>query len=155
LQENTIAIERVSFESLGDEWYDLVRDGYHADYAGMGERYTGVTTAEDKIAQMLRWGTGIDAWTARRAGRLVGVLTGDVDGDHLTVYDFFVAPAFRGQGVGRALLDAALSVPGVRAYAAEINVANVASRGLFESRGFRPVQTVSWYTLERAAGEDK
>lgn len=143
--DTTIAVERVAFAALGDEWHALVRDGYHADYAGMGELYGGVVTIADKIDQMRHWGEGIDAWTARDAGRLVGLLTADVAGDQLTVYDFFVDPGRRRRGIGRALLAAALATPGVRQAAAEVNMANVASRALFEAFGFAPAHTVSWY----------
>ena len=141
----SITIERVPFASLGDEWHNLVRDGYHADYAGMGELYGGVATAEDKIVQMVRWGRDIEAWTARAGGRLVGVLTGDLDGSRLTIYDFFVDRAFQRRGIGRALLEAALATTGVSHVAAEVNAANAASRALFEAIGFRPARTVSWY----------
>jgi len=142
-----ITIERVPFGSLGDEWHELARAGYHADYAGISEMYGGATTAGDKVALMQRWGEGILAWTARDAGRLVGLLTGDMDGDQLTIYDFFVAGDHRRQGIGRALVEAALSEPGLRAAAAEVNVANVASRALFEAWGFTVARTVSWYVL--------
>lgn len=143
--DRELTLARVAFRALGDEWHDLVRAGYHDDYNGMGEMYSGVMTVEDKIGQMRRWGEGIDAWTARDDGRLVGILTADVDGDTLTVYDFFVDPAYRRRGIGRTLLTAALATPGVRQAAAEINLANAASRRLFESLGFTPRHTVGWY----------
>ena len=151
--DKTTAIERLPFARLGEEWHPLVRDGYHADYAGMGEMYDGVATVEDKIDQMHRWGGGIDAWTARDGGRLVGLLTGDVEDDRLTIYDFFVDPAYRRQGIGRALLAEALATPGVRHVAAEINAANVASLSLFASFGFAPQRTVSWF-VRPPAGEE-
>lgn len=151
MEGEAIKIERVPFASLGDEWHDLVRAGFHADYAGVSEMYGGgADSAEAKIALMHRWGGGILAWTAREAGRLVGLLTGDVDGEALTIYDFFVDAAYRRQGVGRALVGAALAEPGVRAAAAEVNADNVASRTLFEALGFRPVRTVTWYALRQA-----
>lgn len=158
--DTTITIERVPFASLGDEWHDLARAGYHADYAGVSEMYGGgAATADDKIALMRRWGGGILAWVARDgsrrdAGRLVGLLTGDVDGEELTIYDFFVDAAHRRRGIGRALVGAALAEPGLRAAAAEVNTANAASRALFEALGFAPVRTVSWYArrLNEAEG---
>ena len=146
--DTNIAIERVPFASLGDEWHALARAGYHTDYAGISELYGGATTADDKVALMQRWGAGILAWTARDAGRLVGLLTGDLDAGRLLVYDFFVSGDYRRRGIGRALLGAALAEPGGRAAGAEINAANVASRTLFESLGFRPAQTVTWYVLD-------
>jgi ribosomal protein S18 acetylase RimI-like enzyme len=142
-----IVIERVSFASLGDEWHDLARAGYHADYAGISELYGGATTAGDKVALMQRWGRGILAWTARDAGRLVGLLTGDLDGDRLIIYDFFVDGAYRRRGIGHALVSTALRAPGLRQAAAEVNVANFASRALFEALGFTAARTVSWYVL--------
>ncbi len=145
--DTNIAIERVPFASLGDEWHALARAGYHTDYAGISELYGGATTADDKVALMQRWGGSILAWTARDAGRLIGVLTGDLDGDRLIVYDFFVAGAYRRQGIGQALVKTALSEPGLRQAAAEVNVANVASRMLFEALGFTAARTVSWYVL--------
>ena len=74
MESQPITIERVPFASLGDEWHDLARAGFHADYAGVSEMYGGgAATAEAKIALMHRWGGGIQAWTARHAGRLVGL----------------------------------------------------------------------------------
>ena len=143
-----IVIERVTFASLGEEWHDLARAQLHADYAGVSEMYGGARTADDKVALMQRWGGGILAWTARDLGRLVGLLTGDLDDGRLLVYDFFVSGDYRRRGIGRALLGAALAEPGVREAGAEINAANVASRGLFESLGFRLVRTVTWYELD-------
>ena len=154
MESQPITIERVPFASLGDEWHDLARAGFHADYAGVSEMYGGgAATANDKIALMRRWGGGILAWTARDGGRLVGLLTGDVDGEELTIYDFFVDAAYRRRGVGRALVGAALGEPGVRAAAAEINTSNAASRALFEALGFAPVRTVSWYARRLDVGE--
>jgi len=139
-------IERLPFGALPiDEWAALVRDGYHDQYAGMGEMYSGVASVKDKIRQMRRWGEGILAWTARDDGRLVGLLTGDLDGDHLTVYDFFIDRGYRRRGIGRALLEAALAEPGLREAAAEINLDNAASRALFESEGFRLAMAVGWF----------
>ena len=148
MNQSDLMIKRIPLGALGDEWHDLVRDGYHTDYAGMGELYAHVETAEEKIVQMQRWGEGIEAWTAREGGRLVGMLTGDVGGEQLTIYDFFVARSHRGRGIGRELLATALATPDVRRFAAEINVANTASRALFESCGFRPARTVSWYVRD-------
>ncbi len=147
-----ITIERVTFASLGDEWHDLARAELHADYAGVSEMYGGARTVDDKVALMQRWGGGILAWTARDAGRLVGMMTGELDDGRLLVYDFFVSNDYRRRGIGRALLGAALAEPGVREAGAEINAANVASRALFESLGFTPAQTVTWYVL-RVDGE--
>ncbi|HOU40952.1 MAG TPA: GNAT family N-acetyltransferase [Promineifilum sp.] len=152
--DRELTLARVAFRALGDEWHDLVRAGYHDDYNGMGELYSGVTTVEDKIAQMQRWGEGIDAWTARDDGRLAGILTAAVDDDTLTVYDFFVDPAYQRRGIGRTLLTTALATPGVRQAAAEINLANAASRRLFESLGFAPQQTVGWYIRAGEEGSD-
>jgi ribosomal protein S18 acetylase RimI-like enzyme len=147
-----LPIERLPFGALPrEEWAALVRDGYHGHYSGMGEMYGGVASVEDKIRQIVRWGEGILAWTARDEGRLVGLLTGDLDDGHLTVYDFFVAHSHRRRGVGRALLEAALAEPGLRAAAAEINLDNAASRALFESEGFRLVVAVGWFV--RGPGE--
>ncbi len=153
--EPSIVIERVPFASLGDEWHALVRDGYHAEYAGVSEMYGGgAATAGDKLALMQRWGGGILAWTAREGGRLIGLLTGDLEDSILTIYDFFVDSAQRRRGIGRALLDAALSEPGVREAGAEINMGNSASRALFESLGFEPVRTVSWYVFRPDENRD-
>ena len=96
MESQPITIERVPFASLGDEWHEMARAGFHADYAGVSEMYGGgADSAEAKIALMHRWGGGIQAWTARDAGRLVGLLTGNLDGDELTIYDFFVDGAYQ------------------------------------------------------------
>ena len=148
--ETEILYSRDLFAALGEEWHALVRDGYHSDYAGMGEMYGGVRTAEDKIAQMVHWGNGIAAWTARDGGRLVGLLTGDLDGERLIIYDFFVNHAYRRRGIGRALLNTALAEPGLNEVAAEINLDNAASLALFEAAGFAPVRRVGWFTRRDA-----
>jgi len=145
MAETEIVYRRVAFAALGDEWHALVQDGYHADYAGMGEMYGGVGTAAEKISQMRRWGAGIAAWTAFDGERLVGLLTGDLDGERLIIYDFFVDQAYRRRGIGRALLAAALAEPTLHQAAAEINLDNAASRALFEAAGFTPVRQVGWF----------
>ncbi len=151
MAETEIVYRRGEFAALGDEWHALVRDGYHADYAGMGEMYGGVNTAEEKISQMRRWGNGIAAWTARDGDRLIALLTGDLDGERLIIYDFFVHQAYRRRGIGRALLAAALAEPGLRQAAAEINLDNAASLALFEAAGFARVRRVGWFA-RRADG---
>jgi ribosomal protein S18 acetylase RimI-like enzyme len=142
-----ITIEQVPFAALGSEWHRLVVEGYHADYAGMWEMYDEVVAAEDKIDRMHRWGGGIMAWTARDGGKLVGLLTGDLEDDRLIIYDFFVAGTHRRRGIGRALLAAALAEPGLREIAAEINLGNAASKALFESAGFKLAGAIGWYVL--------
>lgn len=144
---NTITFDRVPFASLGDEWHAPAREGYHADYAGIWEMYDMVNTPEEKIDRMQRWGGDIAAWTARDGGRLVGILTGDLEDDRLVIYDFFVAGTHRRRGIGRALLAAALAEPGLREIAAEINLANAASKALFASSGFELAGAVGWYVM--------
>jgi ribosomal protein S18 acetylase RimI-like enzyme len=153
---DTISFDRVPFVSLGGEWHALAREGYHADYAGIWEMYDLVNTPEEKIDRMRRWGGDIEAWTARDGGRLVGLLTGDLEGDRLIIYDFFVTGTHRRRGIGRALLAAALAEPGLREVAAEVNLDNAASRALFESAGFELAGAVGWYVMRpEPAREDE
>lgn len=154
IMNDSLVIDQVLFRSLGDEWHALVREGYHADYAGIFELYDTLVTPEQKIDRMVRWGGGIYAWTAREDGRLVGILTGDLDGDRLIIYDFFVAGSHRRRGIGRALLSEAVGQPGLREVAAEINAGNAASRALFESLGFAAAQSVLWYVRRPEPGEE-
>lgn len=101
--------------------------------------------------------TGVYRWHAKRTLREVPVvrairrdgrvaaaaLLDRLDPDVGYVYYLFVARAFRRQGFGASLLDDALRrfrAEGIRAVFAACEDENVASIGLFRSRGFRPVR---------------
>ena len=60
-----------------------------------------------------------------------------------TISDVYVAPAFRGRGLGRSLVEAAVAkIRDAGLHAVSLNVAagNEAARALYRSLGFRPMQ---------------
>lgn len=60
-----------------------------------------------------------------------------------TISDLYVAPAYRGQGLGRALLDRAVSrirEAGLHAVNLSVAAGNEAARKLYRSAGFLPMQ---------------
>jgi len=65
------------------------------------------------------------------------------------VWGMYVAPAFRGRGIGRALLEAVIArakaLPGLRQLNLTVTASNAAARALYRSCGFET------FGLERAA----
>jgi ribosomal protein S18 acetylase RimI-like enzyme len=79
------------------------------------------------------------------AGRLVGIIgcyrASKIKARHKAhIWGMFVAPDFRGQGIGRALLEEtierAAQMPGVRWLNLDVVAGNDAARALYASRGF-------------------
>ncbi len=111
----------------------------------------------DEVAQRLSAGGGDE-------GFVLGALTADgvlvgVTGLHRRaraktghkahVWGMYVAPAFRGQGIGRALLEAVITraraTPDLRQLNLTVTASNAAARGLYRACGFET------FGLERAA----
>jgi len=66
------------------------------------------------------------------------------DDDVAHLYQMWVAPEFRGAGIGRGLVDAAVNWArdrGVKAMVLDVTCGNVPAARLYESMGFRPVGT--------------
>jgi ribosomal protein S18 acetylase RimI-like enzyme len=150
----TIVYRRSDWDELDGNWQALVRENYHPFYNGMGENYTGIATAEEKIENMKPYVIGIPAWGAWVEERLVGVIMGKITGDRLVIFDFFVSTAFRRQGIGRRLLEMAIQESGARTIAAEVNRENTASQALFHSLSFQRRVTADWLVLDLLEQED-
>jgi len=66
------------------------------------------------------------------------------------IYAFGVLPAYRGQGLGRAILMqtlAALPAAGMTRFALEVETDNVTAIRLYESAGFVATTTYGYYKL--------
>ncbi len=87
------------------------------------------------------------ACTASSGEELVGLLVGTTDGMRLMICELFVAPAFRRRGVGRQLVETAMSGTRATLVVAEVNRENGASRALFESIGFRRTRSCDWFEI--------
>jgi ribosomal-protein-alanine N-acetyltransferase len=76
------------------------------------------------------------------AAALIGYVVAWLVGDEAEVANLAVAPEWRGQGVGAALLDAALAEMrrgGAHVAHLEVRDSNMPARALYGSRGFTPV----------------
>ncbi|HEY6078890.1 MAG TPA: GNAT family N-acetyltransferase [Polyangiaceae bacterium] len=99
----------------------------------------GVASAELERAQL-----GASVWIGARdaSGRLVATARANSDGArHAYVADVAVAPGWRGQGLGEALVRLLLDHPGVRG-AALVRLATADARVFYERFGFVPEETV-------------
>jgi ribosomal protein S18 acetylase RimI-like enzyme len=103
--------------------------------------------ARDHFAELLPHG---QVFVADDSGELVGFSVVVVDLPPMDTYyasasisDVYVAPASRGQGLGRALVQAAIAkIRDAGLHGVSLNVAsgNEAARRLYRSLGFRPMQ---------------
>ena len=78
----------------------------------------------------------------RGTGVLAGYAIAHVGGDEGEILNLGVAPAYRGRGLGRALVErmlAELRGRGARAVYLEVRESNVVARRLYESLGFAEV----------------
>ena len=102
----------------------------------------------DQVARQLREGPPIKfALGAFAADTLVGLThlarhTGAKLRHRARIGGMYVAPEVRGQGVGAALLDAAIAqaeaLGGIEAMTLAVTVGNTAARGLYRAAGFVP-----------------
>ncbi|WP_323741062.1 GNAT family N-acetyltransferase [Microbacterium abyssi] len=83
-----------------------------------------------------------DGWVARTDGRLVGAVRAVQDGDLLLIGRIAIAPDMQGEGIGRALLQAAED--GSTAREAELFTGSLSEANirLYESRGYVQTQRV-------------
>ena len=110
------------------------------------------TLAEEQTRPLESWSarldnaelSGIDCpMGAERDGALVGMVWAKVDAadpDTVNLFQMWVAPECRGQGVARALLDGAVGwarARGAQAVGLGVNCANAAAVALYERAGFR------------------
>ncbi len=151
----TIIFRRSSWDELEGKWQDLVRENYHPFYNGMGENYTGVSTAEEKIENMKPFLVGLPVWGAWIGERLVGVIMGKITGDRLVIFDMFVSANHRRQGIGRRLVETAIQESGAQTVAAEVNRENIASQEMFRSLSFKRQFTADWLVLDLSDQEKK
>ncbi|WEK62611.1 MAG: GNAT family N-acetyltransferase [Candidatus Microbacterium colombiense] len=92
-----------------------------------------LTQTLEQMSAELREGTGLGA---RDDGRLVGAIRYRVDGDVLLIGRIAVAPDQQGEGVGRALLEAAESRSGAREAELFTGSRSTANIRLYESCGY-------------------
>jgi RimJ/RimL family protein N-acetyltransferase len=96
----------------------------------------------DKPARRDRWRDSLArqdsaAFVAEAGGRMVGWAS--LEGDRVAELGMFVAPEWRGRGVGRTLLEACVAwarAAGAHKIALQVWPHNVAARRLYESFGF-------------------
>jgi ribosomal protein S18 acetylase RimI-like enzyme len=87
-------------------------------------------------------------WIARREGRVEGFMAGRIEGGVLRVHGLAVAIAARGQGVGRALVQTAVSSSydeGLDAMRLNVWVGNAAAIALYQSEGFAVVRRLAGF----------
>jgi len=95
---------------------------------------------------------GVDFFVARQAGRAAGcagVLC--VGRDYAEVKRMYVRPAYRGQGIGRHLLqrlEAHAVARDIRALRLEMGIAQPEAQRLYERFGFRPIPPFGPYTFD-------
>jgi ribosomal protein S18 acetylase RimI-like enzyme len=115
----------------------------------MGECYSGISSAEEKIEFMKHYLTGIAVWAAWDGDQLAGFLSGKISGDRLVLYDILIDPAYQRRGIARTLLQMAIEESGAHEINAEVNRANTASQALFQSLAFECKVTSDWLVLKR------
>ncbi|HEY8087456.1 MAG TPA: GNAT family N-acetyltransferase [Polyangiaceae bacterium] len=87
-------------------------------------------------------------WIARRDGRVEGFVAGRISGDGLRVHGLAVAVSARGQGVGRALVQTAVSSSyeeGLDSVRLNVWVGNTAAIALYESEGFSAARRLTGF----------
>lgn len=83
---------------------------------------------------------GSDVLVAERDGRLVGTVMVGEDGHRGWVYYLAVDPAFRGRGLGRALMASAeawLAARGIRKLELLVRTSNEGVKGFYAALGYR------------------
>lgn len=147
-----VTFARVLWSELAsDEWSNLVLAAFHPDFLGLGEAYTGVETAAEKLAAMAAYDDSFLIWHARCGEQLVGLATAVREYDRLLLYDVFVSPDFRRRGIARRLLEMAMQTEGVTGIETEVNQANANSQALMRSLGFTVVRSSDWLRLSLAS----
>ncbi|HVE62887.1 MAG TPA: GNAT family N-acetyltransferase [Mycobacteriales bacterium] len=89
-------------------------------------------------------------WIVTAAGRPVGTLRLERDGDTGAVYGFAVDPAYQGRGIGRDVLRRVCRMmrdEGATRIALEVEVDNERALNLYTSMGFVEVTTEHYYSL--------
>jgi ribosomal protein S18 acetylase RimI-like enzyme len=92
-------------------------------------------------------------WIARRQGGVEGFLAGRVSGEVLRVHGLAVAVTARGRGVGRALVQTAVSrsdEEGLASVRLHVWVGNAAAIALYRSEGFAVVRRLAGFYREGA-----
>lgn len=104
----------------------------------LAESYWNAATTRE---QLIRAHLGASAWVGARdeEGRLIATARAMSDGaKHAWVYDVMVAPEWRGQGLGKALVRLLLDHPKVR-HAVFVRLATRDAQGLYTRFGFEEV----------------
>ena len=83
------------------------------------------------------------AWVARDDSEIVGIAVAYESDDERYVGDWYVEPSFRGNGIGKTLLDAALLEAGNRALSVVIDPADVSAAAIALRRGLSRSVTIA------------
>ena len=75
-------------------------------------------------------------------GKILGYVVFSRDGHIISIA---VDPACRRKGIGKSLVDRAMSYPGVRKLRAEVRASNTGAQAFYKRMGFRVVGTISNY----------
>ncbi len=86
------------------------------------------------------------AWVVRDGGEAIGIAVAHDSDDERYIGDLFVEPSYRGQGLGRRLLDAASSAAGDLSHAVSIDLRDQASVALAFRFGMAPREPILRFT---------
>jgi [ribosomal protein S18]-alanine N-acetyltransferase len=75
-------------------------------------------------------------------GKILGYIVFSRDGHIISIA---VDPAWRRKGIGKSLVDRAMSYPGAGKLRAEVRVSNTGAQAFYKRMGFRGVGTISNY----------
>jgi ribosomal protein S18 acetylase RimI-like enzyme len=90
-------------------------------------------------------------WIAEREDRPIGAIRAAFEAGGVWLATFGILPGERGRGYGRQLLSAVvgeLAAEGVEEIRLEVETENANALGLYESCGFRTVQTTRYYNVD-------
>jgi ribosomal-protein-alanine acetyltransferase len=134
VERSTVIVE------LSDEYLSQAMELEAAWVAGSGRWITPAEDLSDPSRLCLIAVDGpTSAASASRPGSLVGYLAARLDSGELQILGMAVGPGFRRQGIGRALVNAALiraRSSGVSRASLEVRERNIPARRLYQSAGF-------------------
>lgn len=94
---------------------------------------------------VLYWWPSVEILVARAGDELVGCVVGDVHRSQGRILNLCVAPSFRRQGIGAALLDAVEHVLGAEIFTLMVEDKNHGAQELYRRAGYLPVSELRHY----------